>query len=460
MRRIISVGAVVVMGAVVVILVVAGLPIINGAATRHGPGSPTQAASLKKASIDTGDVRVTVSATGSLVAEQQSPLSFSQPGRVVEVLVQEGQHVEAGQVLARVEDTTQRANLDQAEFAWQAAQAALAKLLRPVDARDIKNAEADVKTAEATYSSMANSTSLETIQAYAAQYQQALVAARDAEAIRIEAGGLYGADSPGYQKALAQVGAANLSAEIARLRLQQAQNGHSLLSATASIAYYQARLAQVKAGPSPIPIDAAQAQLALVQLQRDQARHQLDKTRLVAPFAGIVSTVNIEVGEVSSGPALVLTDTSDLYVDVKVDERDIGKIAPGQPAELSLDALPGMPLTGKLQRIADLADPNAAVITYMVRIALDATLAPMRVGMTANATFLVAEARQVTRVPNSYLNLHRSPGQTTVNVANADGTFTEVPVELGVQGTDYSEVIEGLSAGDTVVLLAGSSANQ
>jgi HlyD family secretion protein len=342
----------------------------------------------------------------------------------------------------------------------RAAQSALTKLLRPVDARDIENAEADVKTAEATYSSIAGSTSLETIKAYQAQYQQALVAAKDAEAIRIEAGGLYGADSPGYQKALAQVGAATFNAEIARLRLQQALNGHSLLSATASIAYYQARLAQVKAGPNPIQIDAAQAQLAIAQLQRDQAQHQLDKTLLVAPFAGIVSTVNIKVGEVSVGPAMVLTDTSRIYADVKVDERDIGKIAPGQPAELTLDALPGIPLTGKIERIADLADANAAVTTYAVRITLDATPAPIRVGMTSNATFLVAEASRVTRVPNSYLTFNRNLGQTTVNVDKADGTLTEVPVKLGVQGTDYSEVIEGLSAGDTVVLLAGSSANK
>jgi HlyD family secretion protein len=455
MRRIIIIGL------LLVILVAAAIPIVNGAAasSHNPPGSATQTTILKKAIIDTGDVRVTVSATGSLVPEQQSPISFNQPGRVVEVLVQEGQRVEAGQLLAREEATTQQASLDQAEYALQAAQAALAKLLKPVDARDIQNAEADVKTAEATYSSIANSTSLETIKAYQAQYQQALVAAKDAEAVRIEAGGLYGADSPGYQKALAQAGAAQMNAEIARLRLQQAQNGHSLLSATANITYFQARLAQVQAGPSQIQIDSAQAQLVIAQLQRDQAQHQLDKTRLIAPFAGIVSTVNIKVGEVSSGPAMVLTDTSHLYADVKVDERNIGKITPGQPVELSLDALPGMVLTGTVKRIADLSDSNSAVITYVVRITLDATSAPIRVGMTANATFVVAEARHVTRVPNLYLNVNGSLGRTTVTVANADGTFTEVPVTLGVQGPEYSEIIEGLNEGDTVVLLAGSSAN-
>jgi RND family efflux transporter MFP subunit len=453
---------IIILGAFLVILVAAAIPILNGAAAsgHNPPGSATPTTILREATIDTGDVRLTVSATGNLVPEQQSPISFDQPGRVVEVLVQEGQSVEAGQILARQEDTTQKASLEQAEAALQAAQASLAKLLKPVDARDIQNAEADVKTAQATYSSIANSVPLETIKAYQAQYQQALVAARDAEAIRIEAGGLYGADSPGYQKALAQVGAATLNAEIARLRLQQAQNGHSLLSATANITYFQAKLAQVIAGPSQIQIDTAQAQLVMAQLQRDQAQHQLDKTRLIAPFASIVSTVNIKIGEVSSGPAMVLTDTSRLYADVKVDERNIAKIAPGQPVELSLDALPGVPLTGTVKRIADLSDPNAAVITYVVHIALDATSAPLRVGMTANATFVVAEARQVTRVPNLYLNVDRSLGRTTVTLANADGTFTEVPVQLGVQGPDTSEVIEGLNAGDTVVLLAGRSANQ
>ena len=440
------------------------IPVVIGPLAGTTPGSLFGASGtqnkptiLKTASIDKGDLILTASATGSTVAKRQAQIGFDQAGRVQEVLVQEGQTVEAGQLLARLDDSTQQANLQQAEYALKAAQAALDKLLRPVDSGDLANAEADVKTAQGQYSAIAGAVTLEQIKTYEVQYQQALAAAKNAEALRTEAGGRYAQDDPNYQRYLAQVGTTTFSAEIARLRLEQAKAGRSLVVATANIAYYQARLAQVKAGPKQADIDDAQAQLAVAQLQRDQAQHQLDKTRLLAPFAGVLIVVNVKAGEVKSGPVMVIMDNSEIYADVKVDESDIGKIGIGQPVELTLDALPDMTLTGKVQRIADIADSSTSVITYLVRVTLDPTSAPVKVGMTANATFLVSEVRNVTRVPNLYLKANRSTGQTVVNVANADGTFTEVVVKLGVQGSDYSEVIEGLYEGDTVALLAGST---
>jgi HlyD family secretion protein len=448
---------------VVVLIIIAcvALPFVIGplAGITPGsmPGAQNKQAALRTAIIDKGDLILTVSATGSTVARRQAQISFDQAGRVQEVLVQEGQTVQAGQLLARLDDSTQQANLQQADYALKAAQAALDKLLRPVDAGDLANAEADVKSAQGQYSAIAGAVSLEQIKAYEVQYQQAQAAAKNAEALRIEAGGRYAQDDPNYQRYLAQVGTATFNAEIARLRLEQAKAGRSLVVATANIAYYQARLAQVKAGSKQADIDDAQAQLAIAQLQRDQTQHQLDKTRLLAPFAGVLIAVNVKAGEVKSGPVMVIMDNSEIYVDVKVDESDIGKIRVGQPIEFTLDALPDTTLTGKVQRIADMADASASVITYLVRVTLDPTSAPVKVGMTANASFLVTELRNVTRVPNLFLKFNRSTGQTTVNLANADGSFTEVPVKLGVQGSDASEVIEGLYEGDTVALLAGSA---
>jgi len=461
MRRIV-IGIVIVLLIACIAIPLVVLPRLGG---RPGaPGAPAfgagQPAALRKATIDRGDLRLTVSATGSVVAKQQSTLSFDQPGRVLEVLAQQGQKVEAGQLLARQDDSTQKAALQQAEYSYQAAMAYLQKLLAPVDAGDIAKAEADVKAAQGGYSALANATSLEKIKSYELQYQQAQTAAKQAETLRMEAGGRFAPDDPLYTKAVAAVGEATFNAEIARLRLEQARNGRSLGEATANIAYYQARLLQIKAGPKAIDVEDAQVQLAIAKLQRDQVQRQLDKTKLVAPYAGVISTVNAKVGEVSTGAAMVITNNSAMYIDVKVDEVDIGKIKPGQPVELTIDALPGVDITGKVQRIAQTADATASVITYPVRVVLNSASAPIKVGMTTNAVFVTNEAKNVVRIPNLFLKLNRSTNQATVNLANPDGTFTEVAVKLGLQGSDYSEVMEGLSEGDTVVLLTDTSATK
>src|SRR5215813_5323360 len=120
------------------------------------------------------NLRVVASATGSVVAKRQSSLSFDLPGKIVEVAVVEGQQVEAGQLLARVDDTNQKFGLQQAEYTVQGAQAALNKLLEPVDARDVADAGANVKAAEGAYSAKAGAVSPSAIKAAQLQYQQAL----------------------------------------------------------------------------------------------------------------------------------------------------------------------------------------------------------------------------------------------------------------------------------------------
>jgi HlyD family secretion protein len=424
-----------------------------------GPGARNGAqANLSKAIVDKGDLRLTVSATGSIVANRQSKIGFDQPGRVLEVLVKEGQRVEAGQLLARQDDSTQQAALAQAESSLKAAEANLQKILRPVDPGDIAKAEANVKSAQGQYSSLASSVSSQTVKTYELQYQKAVTAAENAEKVRRDAGGRYAQDDPNYQKAVAQVGSAQFDAEIAKLNLEKAKRGRSLAEATAQIAYQQALLAQVKAGPKQVDIDAAQAEFEIAKMQRDEAQHALEKTRLIAPFAGIATTVNLKAGEISGASTIVITDSSALYADVNVDETDIAKVLIGQPVEITLDALSGVTLRGKVQRIASTADTTTAVITYRVRITLDPSDAALKVGMTANAVFLVRDLKNVLRVPNQYLKLNRSTRQTTVNLVQANGSVMEVPVTLGIQAGEYSEVIEGLNEGEVVALVLDNAA--
>src|SRR5579859_6134850 len=122
MRRwLIVVVVIVIIGACAAFAVFGRAPSASGAGGPGFFGRPTPV-NLKTASIDKGDLQSIVTATGSVVANRQSALSFDFGGTLVEVPVQEGQHITAGQLLAREDDTTQQLNVQQADFAVQAAQ--------------------------------------------------------------------------------------------------------------------------------------------------------------------------------------------------------------------------------------------------------------------------------------------------------------------------------------------------
>src|SRR5258708_8344825 len=92
-----------------------------------------------------------------------------------------------------------------------------------------------------------------------------------------------------------------------------------LNQAMANVAVAQAKLAQVEAGPTQEQINNAQASVASAQVASDQAQHALDKTKLTAPYAGIVTSVGIKQNEMSSGTSMVLTDLSELATVTTVD---------------------------------------------------------------------------------------------------------------------------------------------
>jgi len=411
-----------------------------------------------RGTVDMGNVIASITSTGSIVAAQTANLTFDTTGIIRQVLVKEGQHVDAGQTLAIVDDSSQQAAVVQAQLNLNAAQSALDKIMQPVDPNTIAQAKASVTSAEASYTSKASSVSAADVKIAQDKVQQAQTNQDFANKAAMAAG-RFGTNDPNYAMAQAQAGQASFTLAQAQLSLQQTQGGSSLLSAQASIASSQAKLAQTLAGPAQSSIDQAQASVVSAQNQLDQAQHALTKTILVAPYAGVVNQVTAKVGEPAQGTAMVLTDLTTLYANINVDESDISKVAPGQTIIFTIDALPNVTITGKVDRIYPIADATASVITYPVHVVLDKSTAAVRAGMTVNATVDVQEADNVLRVPNNFLRVTAATGQVTVNVVNADGTtVTAVPLKVGLAGADYTEIISGINLGDTVALAAAAKA--
>ena len=96
-------------------------------------------------------------------------------------------------------------------------------------------------------------------------------------------------------------------------------------------------------------------------------------------------------------------------------------------------------------------------MTYDVGVALDVNDPRVRVGMTAEATVIINEKTDVLNVPNLYVRRQRGGEQASVTVLREDNTLEDVPITLGIQGRESSEITDGLEAGDLIAVNLGGS---
>lgn len=203
--------------------------------------------------------------------------------------------------------------------------------------------------------------------------------------------------------------------------------------------------------------DAAKADVAQAQARVNVTRVEQSRTVLYAPFAGTVAKIVGEVGEYSTPsppgvptpPAIDLIDDTCLYVRAPMDEVDAPKIAAGQTVRISFDALPKQTFPGKVKRVAPYVSAvEKQARTVDIEATLDADKAPpsLLVGYSADVEVILAVRDKVLRVPTSALQ-----EGARVLVAAPDGTLQERKIKTGLTNWEFTEVLEGLAAGDRVV---------
>ena len=428
-----------------------------------GGRQPETGQNLRRGVVERGSIDAVVSAAGSLSPAERVSLSFEQPGVVRQVFVEVGDVVTAGQPLARLDAEALELAVEQAELALQAQQLAYERLFVPPSQAQIAAAQAAVESAMAAYNRQREAADPESIRIAQLQYEQAFNAYQQADMqLRAVQWYLSGAPLLSVQE---QVDQALFNVEIARLRLEQLRadpDQYALGAAQASVYQAQAELNRLLEGPSDLEIARAQIQIDQAQIALERARQRLEAATLVAPFTGVVSAVNVHVGMVAptSSPAFVLIDSSHLYVEVDVDEVDIGRIVPGQPVQITLDAFPSEVVEGQVTNIAPSATTTGGAVTYRVRIDLAQTDLPLRTGMTATANIIVQRLEGVLLAPNWSIRVDRVSGQAYVSILTEDGRVQEVPVVLGLRGEVASQIIAGVEEGQVVaVSLAGQRLN-
>jgi RND family efflux transporter MFP subunit len=260
---------------------------------------------------------------------------------------------------------------------------------------------------------------------------------------RVRAGQLLGVVRPSdlpAQVAAARGGVAQNAAavELARTNLERAER----LAPQGVVS--QQELASARAA-----LASTEAQGLALRAQAAGAGARLSDTRLVSPMDGVVLSRRVDPGALvgpSTGPVLTVVATDALRVFVPVTERDAASVQLGQPAELSVDALPGRTFSARVSRLAPAFDPVTRTLDAEVLVPNpDGALRP---GMYGRAVIVTGERPGAVMAPVSAL---QRAGERWFAFVVRDGRASRREVGVGVEDGEEVEVTRGLAAGDELV---------
>jgi HlyD family secretion protein len=435
---------------ITIIILLAAVALVFVGSRFMGGNQANAAEGIQTVVVERGTLRASVDATGSVAPETRLELSFKSAGRVAEIMVEEGDQVEAGEVLARLETADLEQAIIQAQANLAISEAQLTQTEDGASAEDLASARAALESALADYEEVKAGPSQEDITVAKADMEKARIALEKAQAdydkiswqaglgATIEASTLHQA-SVDYERARAQY----------ELTVDRPTDSE-LKQAEAQIAQVQATLAAFEEQPTPEELAIARAQVTQARSTRTQAQLDLEEATLVAPFAGTVADVNIEVGQIvnSSTPVIVLTDLTSYYVDLYVDETEIGQVQVGQPVVITPDAFPDEEIEGEVMAIKSIGTVSGGIVTYEVRVEIAPTEVPIRSDMTASATVVVEEKEDAVLIPNRAI---RREGDVEYVEVLVGTEVRRVAIATGASNGAVTEVTAGLEEGDAVV---------
>lgn len=368
-----------------------------------------------------------ITASGKLQPVRTVNLSPKTTGILSELYVEQGDVVERGQVVARMESDTITAELAQAQARLSQEEVRLAKLRAGNRPQDIAQAQSGL--------------------------ERSLALVRQAEA-RLK----LAEERVRRNRELVQEGA--ISSDSFDAVLNEADSARANLAQTqADVRQSEENLALLKAGSRAEDIAEAEARVqeAIANIQTIQVRQ--NDTEIRAPFSGLISQKFATEGAVvtpttSASDAASATSTaivslaSGLEVLAEVPEVDIGQIQVGQAVEVQADAYPERVFEGRVQLVAPEAVVKQNVTSFQVRVDLVTGQEVLRSGMNADVTFVGDRVQDALVVPTVAIVTQR--GDTGVLIPGENDRPRFTPVALGTAVGDKMQLLEGVSEGDRV----------
>src|SRR6266576_3217389 len=370
----------------------------------------TSAATYLTARVDRGNLRNTVTATGTLQAVTTVQVGSQASGTISALYADFNSVVKKGQIVAQLDPAVSKAQVDQARANLEQARASLTQAKAAV-----VNSRAGVSGAQA--SGLAARSTVQNNQAgvSGAQANVAVLKAQQDDALSLLK----------QQESLLKAGViaqrdydvAQTSYKTAEARYNQAVaqlNQAMLTEQSASSAGIAQSQAQVQQSQAQVQQSQAQVQQAAAQVQQAQAalslaEVNLSHTTITSPIDGIVVSRDVNVGQTVaaslSAPTLftIANDLTQMQVIANIDQADIGLVEQAKSVKFSVDAFPGKDFDGKIQQMRLNPQNVQNVVTYNVVIDVNNPEQKLKPGMTANLTITIDERNNVLKVPNSAL---------------------------------------------------------
>jgi HlyD family secretion protein len=411
-------------------LMLAGAAIaVLGIAAYYFLGKQASAAQYLTARVERGNLRNTVTATGTLQAVTTVQVGSQASGTISALYADFNSTVKKGQIVAQLDPAVSKAQVDQARANLQQAVAGLQQAraavvnsragvsdaqARALGARStVQNNQAGVSGARANLAVLRaqQDDALSFLKQQESLVKSGVVAQREYDVAQTA----YRTAEARYNQAAAQLNQAELSEQ---------------MSAGSGIAQSQAQVQQSQAGvqQSQAQVQQAQAQVQQAQAALSLAEVNLSHTTITSPIDGIVVSRDVSVGQTVaaslSAPTLftIANDLTQMQVIANIDQADIGLVEQAKSVKFSVDAFPGKDFDGKIQQMRLNPQNVQNVVTYNVVIDVSNPEQKLKPGMTANLTITIDERNNVLKVPNAALRFRPqdATGQTSGN-GNANG---------------------------------------
>jgi len=216
-----------------------------------------------------------------------------------------------------------------------------------------------------------------------------------------------------------------------------------------------------------IDLKSSRERLAQAQAQLEQVNDQLSKTRIVSPIDGVITSLDIKVGEtaiasstnIPGSSLMTIANPRSIYTEVLVDEADVADLAVGQRAEIVTIAYPEEPIQGVVRYIANTAKISRGRqgLSFTVEIdILDAGNVVLRPGMSCRAEIFTAQDQAVPAVPIQALMFEQDRSRLLSEYfifVNEDGVARKIPVQVGASDDEFQELTGGID--DSVEIVVG-----
>lgn len=431
-----------------------GILLLGGGfwAYKHFTAKPA-VATLIKGTVQRGDVKKVITATGTVDYQNVVTLSFDQPGKLVALNVQAGDTVKKGQVLAELDTSDLQTAVEEAKNNLASAEA---NYKQTVDSQgssllsnysnalqQLTNAQNALETAKrnADPGYLANQVNLAQQKVTSASNDLAAAQAKAAQS-----GNDSGVQAAQQALTQAQNDLANALYQQnggASQALTQAQSAYE--AAQANFEQAKKQVQQYQAGQPTTNLLAQQAALSAAQTKLATAEKNLANAKLIAPDDGMVISVPVNNYQSVADNTTVMTlvtGSKVMKVDAAVDQADIWQVKVGQKADITLDAQPDQHMSGTVTAVALKGTTTQNVTTYGVTVVLDTETDLLKAGMNANVAIIVAEAQNVLTVPSEAV--HGSGTRAIVLVPGAaPGENTGVNAGNGRAGSQGNNSANG-----------------